>query len=193
VSEDLAAAARLLAGTYSSRAQAMAEPVWFIPVHLWYVPLPHLFAEGIGLFSEQVSEHLPEQPYRSRVLRLADGPLRLENYRLKVQSQWAGGACDPERLARLTPDDLLFLEGCTIFLERTGPGFRGAMRPGRGCRLAPDDTSYVQIALELTADTLVTLDRGFDLVSDRQVWGSRAGPYRYVKLSDTAVPCTTTL
>ncbi|UFP96901.1 chromophore lyase CpcT/CpeT [Gloeobacter morelensis MG652769] len=170
-----------LAGNYSNRTQAMAEPVWFIPVTLWYVEVAGLFGEGAGFFTEQVSEHTPNQPYRSRVLQLLDNPLRLENYRLKDQKVWAGAAKDPGRLGRLRADDCEQLAGCTIYLERQGETFTGKMQPGGGCRLFPGDASYIEIEFELGERSFFTLDRGFDATTGEQTWGSRAGAYRYLK------------
>lgn len=181
MSDDLSTVRSWLSGTFSNREQAMAQPAWFIPVRLRYLPVDHLFASGVGWFTEQMSEHLGE-PYRSRVLHLLDQPLRFENYRLKDQKVWAGAAFDPPRLAQLAADDLILLPGCTIFLERTAAGYSGRMAEGRGCRLSAEDTSYVLIEFELSEDCFLTLDRGFDLVSDAQTWGSRAGAYCYRKL-----------
>jgi CpeT protein len=178
---DMQTCATWLAGTYTNRAQAMAEPVWFIPVTLWYVLVPGLFTEGVSFFTEQVNEHEPALPYRSRVVRLQDAPLRLENYRLREQSSWAGAACDPSTLRRLTAADLIHLPNCAIDLTMQAGAFQGKMAEPKGCRLTP--TSYVQIEFTLTATTFVTLDRGFDVVSGEQLWGSRAGAYRYQKIS----------
>jgi CpeT protein len=170
-----------LAGTYSNRQQAMAEPVWFIPVTLWYVPVDGLFPEGVGFFTEQVNEHTPDQPYRTRVLRLMENPLRFENYRLQDQAAWAGASKDPERLSSLTSEHLELLSGCTIYLEQKDNRYLGTMKEGQGCRLSPDSTSCIQIEFELTDTAFITLDRGFDLTTNAQVWGSKGGPYHYLK------------
>jgi CpeT protein len=178
---DLSTIRHWLAGTYSNRQQAMAEPVWFIPVTLWYVLVEGLFSEGVGFFTEQVNEHTPEQPYRTRVLQLLENPLRLENYRLKDQAAWAGAATKTGRLQTLSPDDLELLPGCTIELQCKDNRYFGTMKEGQGCRLSPDSTSYVRIEFELTDTALITLDRGFDLVTNTQVWGSKGGAYHYLK------------
>jgi CpeT protein len=181
MASDLSTICHWLSGTYSNRQQAMAEPVWFIPVRLWYVPVPGLFSEGVGFFTEQVSEHTPEQPYRTRVLQLLENPLRFENYRFRDQTAWAGAAQRTERLQTLSPEDLELLPGCTIELERKDNGYFGAMKEGQGCRLSSNSTSYVRIEFELTDTAFITLDRGFDLVTNTQVWGSRGGAYHYLK------------
>jgi CpeT protein len=180
ISDDLSTIRDWLAGTYSNRQQAMAEPVWFIPVTLWYIPVEGLFSEGVGFFTEQVNEHTP-QPYRTRVLQLLENPLRLENYRLKDQAAWAGAAARKERLQTLAPQDLELLPGCTIELERKDNCYFGTMKEGQGCRLSPDSTSYVRIEFELTDTAFTTLDQGFDLVTNAQVWGSKGGAYHYLK------------
>lgn len=188
VSTELQTIREWLAGVYSNRQQAMDQPVWFIPVRLWYIPVQGLFSEGMGFFTEQVNEHTPDQPYRSRVLHLTDheGPLRFENYRFRDQQAWAGATRAPERLADLSTRVLEHLPGCTIYLESKVNSFSAKMT-GRGCRLSAESSSYVEISFELTPTAFVTLDRGFDLTSGEQVWGSRAGAYHYVKLNTLPV------
>ncbi len=173
-----------LPGTYSNRDQAHAEPVWFIPVTLWYVALPDLFREGLGFFTEQVADHSPQSPYRSRVLHLVEheGAVVLENYRLLDQAAWAGSARVPDRLAQLTLADLILLPGCLMDLQDQGPRIHGVMPGSTSCLLNPESTSYIQISFDLTEHTFFTLDRGFDRTTNAQVWGSRAGAYEYHKL-----------
>lgn len=173
-----------LTGTYSNRQQALDQPVWFIPVTLWYVPLPQLFDRGIGFFTEQINQHFPDQFYRSRVLQLLEDPLRLENYKLNDQSTWLGTSQDRDRLAQLGPGDLEWLPECTLMLEWRQGILHGAMRSDAICKLTPESTTQIQIEFELTATTFTTLDRGVDMTTSQQVWGSSAGPYRYVKVSD---------
>ncbi|MDX2273624.1 MAG: chromophore lyase CpcT/CpeT [Cyanobacteriota bacterium] len=189
---DLLRVTKWLVGTYSNRQQALDQAVWFIPVTLWYAEVPHLFAEGIGFFTEQVNQHKPQDYYRSRVLQLLGDPLRLENYKLRDQSMWAGASQDPQKLSQLKASDCEWLEGCTINLtyvpqaisaELADPSdsYFGNMQPGGACCLSPQDRGYIEIEFQLTADHFITLDRGFDKVTGQQTWGSKAGAYHYRK------------
>jgi CpeT protein len=178
---DLHTLANWLEGYYSNRTQAMAEPVWFVPVSLWYVRLPHLFSEGIGFFTEQFNQHTPGQFYRSRVLQVLGDPLRIENYKLRDQAAWAGASQDPQRLAQLSLADLEHLPGCRILVEKRPDCYHGEMLPGGECRLNPGDSTYIHIEFDLTPSEFITWDRGFDAATGQQTWGSRAGPYRYQK------------
>jgi CpeT protein len=171
-----------LSGTFSSRAQAMEQPVWFIPVRLWYIPVDHLFETGIGFFAEQTSEHL-NSPYRSRVLQLLSDPLRLENYRFKDQKAWAGSATHPERLKTLALSDLVHLPGCRILLSKVGETYQGEMADATRCRIAETDESYVRIEFSLDKTCFLTLDQGFNCETGAQTWGSRSGPYQYMKIA----------
>jgi CpeT protein len=69
----------------------------------------------------------------------------------------------------------------TIYLERKDDCYRGKMKEGQGCRLSSDSTSFVQIEFELTDTAFITLDRAFDPITHAQVWGSKGGPYHYLK------------
>ncbi|MEN9224225.1 MAG: chromophore lyase CpcT/CpeT [Thermostichus sp. HHBFW_bins_43] len=178
---DLCTLASWLAGYYSNRAQAMAEPVWFVPVSLWYVRLPDVFSQGIGFFTEQFNQHTPGRFYRSRVLQLLADPLRIENYKLLDQTAWAGASQDPQRLAQLSLADVEHLPGCRILVQKRPDCYHGEMLPGGGCRLNPGDNSYIHIEFDLTSTEFITWDRGFDVNTGQQTWGSRAGPYRYRK------------
>jgi CpeT protein len=178
---DLHTLANWLEGYYSNRAQAMAEPVWFVPVSLWYVRLSGLFSQGIGFFTEQFNQHTPGRFYRSRVLQVLADPLRIENYKLQDQGAWAGASQDPQRLAQLSSADLELLPGCRILVEKRPDSYHGEMLPGGGCRLTSSDSTYIHIEFDLTAKEFITWDRGFDSTTGRQTWGSRAGPYRYQK------------
>jgi CpeT protein len=182
MANDLETIRTWLSGTFSSRAQAMELPVWFIPVRLCYVPLDHLFETGVGFFAEQNSEHLPNVPYRSRILQLLADPLRLENYKFKDQKAWAGAAADPERLKTLTLSDLVHLPGCRILLTKEGETYRGEMAEAQGCRISETDASYVHIEFVLSATRFLTLDQGFNGETGAQTWGSRSGPYQYIKI-----------
>ncbi len=170
-----------LAGIYTNRQQAQADPVWYIPVTLWYVPLESLFKEGVGFFTEQINEHFPEKFYRSRVLQLVADPLRLENYQLINQATWLGASQDQHRLSQLTLDDLNWLPGCRIHLEKRDDHYHGQMEPGLKCKLTAEATSAIEIEFDLSATTFITLDRGIDLQTQQQTWGSKAGPYHYIK------------
>lgn len=181
---DLEIVAAWLAGTYSNRQQALDQPVWFIPVTLWYVPLPQLFDRGLGFFTEQINQHFPDQFYRSRALQLLEDPLRLENYKLIDQSAWLGASQDRQQLEQLKPEDLEWLPECTLMLEHREMIVYGSMRPQAACKLTPDSTTVIQIEFELTATTFTTLDRGLNETTGQQVWGSSAGPYRYLKVTE---------
>jgi hypothetical protein len=170
-----------LEGTYSNREQALEDPVWYIPVTLWYVKLPGLFEQGMGFFTEQVNQHTPQAFYRSRVLQLMRDPLRLENYKLKDQAAWAGASQQAERLGQLTPTDLDLLPDCTIYLTPNADQIEGRMNPGHRCKLNPTDRVAIEISFELYADRFLTLDRGIDIATGRQTWGSKLGSYDYRK------------
>ncbi len=172
-----------LAGTYSNRDQAMADPVWYVPVTLWYVRLPSLFDQGIGFFTEQVNQHTPQQYYRSRVVQVLEDPLRLESHKLRHPSAWAGAAQDPVKLAQLSPVDLELLVDCTLTLTDHGDHFRGQMSPGHPCRLNPGDAVAIEICFDLYPNRFLTLDRGIEIATGKQTWGSRSGPYDYRKLT----------
>lgn len=170
-----------LSGVYTNQEQARQDPVFYIPVTLWYVPVLHVFPTGVGFFTEQINQHFPETFYRSRVLHLLTDPLRFENYKFKEQARWAGASQDPDRLSQIQVGVMERLNGCTIFLEQRDGSYHGKMQPGLGCKLSPEADSAVEIEFDLTPTAFITMDRGIHLQTGEQTWGSKAGPYHYLK------------
>lgn len=189
MSEDLTTLAAWLAGDWSNREQSWAAPAFFAHIRLCMRPLPWHVFDGLGFYSEQADDYDWKNPYRVRLLRLldVDGAIHTENYALKDESLYIGACREPERLTTLSRDLIEQLPGCTFRFERKDDAFHGHVLPGKGCRIfRRGQVTYLQGEAVLNADTYISHDRGFDLETDTQVWGSVSGPFYFKKQVDFA-------
>jgi hypothetical protein len=189
-----------LSGSFSSAAQASRDPD-FLPIVLHMAPIWADRDDGPWLYVEQARAGADDRPYRQRVYRLVSespGVVRSDVYTLPGATpeevlKFAGAWKDPSRLSGVKPESLTLRGGCSLTLNRvvmqTLDGrpviiWRGATK-GTGCASDLRGAAYATSEAEITAERLVTLDRGFD-GEGRQVWGSTKGGYEFVRQADPA-------
>ena len=180
---DVSALVRWMAADYSNQEQAIENPPFFAHIRVCMRPLPLELLSGLSVFLEQAYDFALNQPYRVRVLRfLVEGDrILLENYRVKDEEAFYGAARERSRLDHLTAEHLEKLPGCDMNVEWTGTSFRGRVVPGKGCVVVRGNkTTYLDNEFELTAESLISYDRGRDPETDELVWGSVAGPFHFV-------------
>ena len=51
-SPELIALARYMAGEFDNREQAIADPAWYVHLHLWQRPVPLFLEDSFTLFAE---------------------------------------------------------------------------------------------------------------------------------------------
>jgi len=172
-----------MAGDFSNEKQANANPTTYAHIHIFWRPLPYDFFGGLGLYSEQVYHYDLWRPYRQGVHRLVahrDG-IYIENYGLKDPVLYVGAARELDILKTITPDEIKRREHCGMIFWREGEMFRGAVE-GKNCLINRNGReTYLVSEVELTANTWVSLDKGMDVNTHEQVWGSKAGPLRFEK------------
>lgn len=181
---EVAQLADWLEGSFSSQAQAQADPSYF-DIRLRMGRIWTDRADGPWLYVEQARADLLDRPYRQRVYRLSrreDGRLLSAIYTLPEPVSRFTGALDGDGAAifeSLSPDQLTLLHGCTVVLtwDAAARRFIGGTE-GQGCASTRDGARYTTSQIELTENMLVSWDRGFD-EAGRQVWGATAGGYRF--------------
>jgi hypothetical protein len=177
-------AGELMSGTYSSAAQAKADPD-FRDVRLHMVRIWPERTDAYWLYVEQAMASSLDKPYRQRVYAVKvepDGKVASHVYELPGDPMgFAGAWKDPRRLDLVNPDLLVAREGCTVFLEGEGEGegWKGATR-ANACVSNLMGAAYATSEVTVTAEALTSWDRGFDK-DGKQVWGSKKGAYRFVR------------
>ena len=196
MSDDLITLAHWMAGDFSNQKQAFESPKDYAHIHVLFRPLPFHFFSGIGFYSEQVYDYDLWLPYRQGVHRLIDQgeTIYIENYGLKNALLYAGSARDLNILQTITPDCIERRYHCSMVFKRDGDCFQGEVEPGNRCLIEKNGRqTYLDSYVEITETTWVSLDKGMDIDTHKQVWGSTFGPLRFEKWESFANEVSTSL
>ncbi|MFM9268586.1 chromophore lyase CpcT/CpeT [Tychonema sp. BBK16] len=183
-SNDLITLAQWMAGDFSNYKQSFDKPQQFAHIHILFRPLPFEFFNAIGFYSEQVYDHDLWTPYRQGVHKLIDqeSQIYIENYSLNDPVQYAGAARELSILKTITPDCIQRRYNCSMVFKRDGEMFRGSVEPGNQCLIEKRGCStYLISDVEITATTWKSLDRGMDVNTHQQIWGSDSGSLWFEK------------
>ncbi|MEM8677230.1 MAG: chromophore lyase CpcT/CpeT [Cyanobacteria bacterium P01_G01_bin.67] len=176
--------ARLMAGDFSNRQQSDADPKNYAHIRIFFRPLPWEFFSGIGFYSEQVYDYNLWNPYRQGIHRLVDQGdyVYIENYSLQDAENYAGSGHDRNILLTIPTDGIERRHNCSMVFRKQGEVFYGSVEPGNKCLIHRKGVdTYLVSSVELTETTWVSWDRGLDLESHQQVWGSALGPLKFCK------------
>ena len=183
MNSDLITLAQWMAGDFSNAKQAAENPQQFAHIHVFFRPLALEFFGAIGFYSEQVYDHDLWTPYRQGIHRLVDlgDRIYIENYSLDDPIRFAGSARELSILNTIKPSDTQRRYNCSMVFERAGEMFRGRVE-GKECTIEKNGCpTYLVSEVEITQSTWMGIDRGFDLVTHQQVWGSEHGAFRFEK------------
>jgi len=202
---DVATLSTYMSGTFSSGAQAKADPEFRdITLHMAEI-WPALSTSTVRwLYIEQAVATLPAKPYRQRVYKLSlqpDSTIRSDVYTLPLPAErFIGGGQDTTLFAGVTPEQLILRQGCSIILRRAtaaqvAPEVIAAAPPGwtrdgaflgstsgNNCPSELQGASYATSEAVITPQGLRTWDRGFDAAGN-QVWGATKGGYEFNRLT----------
>lgn len=181
---DLITLAQWMAGDFSNYKQSFEKPQQFAHIHIFFRPLPWEFFNAIGFYSEQVYDHDLWTPYRQGVHKLIDQgeQIYIENYSLNDPVQYAGAARELSILKTIKPDCIQRRYNCSMVFKREGEMFRGSVEPGNQCLIEKKGCStYLISDVEITETTWSSLDRGMDVNTHQQIWGSDFGSLWFEK------------
>jgi hypothetical protein len=186
---DLQVLGQYLAGEYDNRAQAMADPVWYVHLKCWMRPVPLFCQDSMTLFAEQASVLQLDQPYRQRLIRLrkTHGQITAQFYSFRQPLAVLGAGCDSSKVDRILTADIDELPGCILQVTQFGDRFSATPAAGCICQFTypgkdgQRQTGQVELGFEVSATTLHSYDKGIDPVTQKPIWGALMGPYRYTK------------
>ncbi|WP_019507520.1 chromophore lyase CpcT/CpeT [Pleurocapsa sp. PCC 7319] len=181
--------AQLMAGDFCNRQQSDADPKNYAHIRIFFRPLPWDFFSGIGFYSEQVYDYDLWTPYRQGVHRLVDrgDHIYIENHSLKEAENFAGAGHNREILLEIPPDGIERRYNCSMVFRKEGEVFHGSVEPGNKCfSYRTGIKTYLVSSVELTETTWVSWDRGMDLNTHEQIWGSAKGPLKFKKRASFA-------
>ncbi|MBF2015222.1 MAG: chromophore lyase CpcT/CpeT [Rivularia sp. T60_A2020_040] len=191
-SPNLSTLKEYLAGEFDNKQQAIAEPAWYVRLHMWQRPVPLFQEDSLTLFAEQANILNLEQPYRQRLLRItqhiADASFKVQYYMFKNPAAWRGAGRNFELLKSLTSEQVDILPGCVlkVNVETIAPNqykFIAKPIPDTHCTFDYDGkTVEVSLGFEATQNEFLSYDKGIDRETRKATWGAILGPYRYTKL-----------
>ena len=170
-----------MAGSYSSAEQAKTDSSYF-EIELEMVRIWPKRRDGAWFYVEQATATSKEKPYRQRVYHLRevnDSTFVSRILTIKGGASFFGAYKDPVKLAALSSDSLVGLEGCDITLQRRGNSYVGSTVEGR-CPSTREGAMYTTSEVTLYPDRMVSWDRGWD-AKGKQVWGAVKGGYVFIK------------
>lgn len=184
-SEDLNTLQAWMTGSFSSAAQAAADPKNYFDIRLHMTPIWPGRGDAVWLYVEQAAAGRLDKPYRQRIYRLTQtGPNTFLSEVFTLPGDpltFAGAYANPAMFASVTPDSLTPREGCAIVLHRSQDGSFNGGTSGSGCASDLRGAAYATSQAHITADSLRTWDRGYD-DQGAQVWGAEKGPYIFVRV-----------
>lgn len=171
-----------MTGSFSSAAQSETDER-FRDVRLHVSRIWPERSDAVWLYVEQAMADRLDAPYRQRVYRLTrsgEESFVSAVYEL-AEPAAAVGAWKLERpLADLAPEALVVRPGCAVTLREDPEGTFSGSTAERQCASALRGASWASSEVRIDANGMTSWDRGFD-AEGRQVWGSEAGPYRFVR------------
>ena len=178
--------AKWLAGEFSNYQQSYSSPKDFAHIHVFFRPLPWDFFSGIGFYSEQVYDYDLWTPYRQGVHRFVEqeGQVYVENYSLKDAMLYGGSGHHRSILETIKPDSIERRYNCSMVFKKEGDTFYGNVE-GNQCLIKKGDVlTYLISEVELTKTTFTSWDRGLDVNTNEQKWGSNHGALKFDKVTD---------
>jgi len=185
--------AQYMAGEFGNSVQAISDPAWYVNLRLWQRPLPKSLLGGIAFFAEQANIINIDKPYRQRILKLVElnGNIQVHYYAFQDPALWKGAATSPERLQKITINDLLPLPNCTLNVTYEVDGFKAELPADAKCCFSyQGETRQVSLGFATSKSTFLSYDKGIDMNTGAAIWGAIAGAYTFTKLQDFSTELT---
>lgn len=178
--------ATCIAGEFSNQKQAFIDPKSFAHIRVFFRPLPWDFFDGIGFYSEQVYDYDMWTPYRQGVHKFVEqqNQIYVENYSLKDPILYAGSGHNLSILKTIKPDVIERRYNCSMIFTQKDQTLYGRVE-GNKCLIEKrGSVTYLVSEVELTENTFLSWDRGLDVNTNEQKWGSTHGALRFDKVTD---------
>lgn len=165
-----------LEGHFTNKYQAMKDPSRFAHINISHVRIDdHLF------YGEQAYNYSPKNPYRQFILKVisqGNDEYRIENYYVSNFQDFINF----KNIENLKSMDLKKRHGCDTLFRLEGEIYKGYL-PGNECLVNwRGRQTYLQNQIELGEDFYWVFDKGLDLNSHNQVWGSEWGFLKFYKI-----------
>ena len=178
--------AKIISGVFSNKEQALDNPKKFAHIQIHIRPLFHKTYKCFAFYSEQRFQHDIWNPYRQSINKLSHEKetFILSNYKIEEQERFSGGALDISLLDNISKYKLYKKSGCSMYFRETKPGdFLGTIESGCKCYIQyGKDKTYVKSKVSVNKNSLICEDSGYEIESNKKVWGSDFGPLIFKKI-----------
>ena len=179
--------AKAISGHFSNKEQVQKYPNKFAHKNIYFRPIKCSAIKGPAFYSEQSYDHSPWSPYRQSLHKFCwdESTFIIENYKLQDQERFAGGGFNPNLLEEVNSKKAIKRYGCAMhFLKLKDGIYIGNIEPGKKCHIEKEKAlTYVKSEVMLTAKSWTSEDMGFDIKTNKKVWGSKYGPLKFLKVS----------
>ena len=180
--------AKLISGIFSNKEQALDNPKNFAHIQIHIRPLLFKTYNCFAFYSEQRYQHDIWNPYRQSINKLSQKNeiFILSNHKIENKERFTGGALEISLLKNISKYKLCKKSGCSMYFRETNPGiFSGDIESGCKCYIQyGKDKTYVKSKVEISKNSLISEDSGYEIETDRKVWGSEFGPLIFKKIDN---------
>jgi hypothetical protein len=193
LSTELTILGNYLSGEFSNQKQALAQPAWFVNLHLWFRPVSLFTENSITLFTEQAAIVNFNQPYRPRLLRLRQPnqseKITVEYYKFKDMTAFVGSGQNPKKLEILTVEDIEKLThlGCSLTVEINQTNvkayqFKAIPNCHEPCCFTHQNQTYkIALGFEVNEREYISYEKGINPETGKTTWGLM-GAYCFEKI-----------
>ena len=181
--------AKAISGHFSNKEQVQKYPNKFAHINIYFRPIKCSAIKGPAFYSEQSYNHDPWSPYRQGVHPISkkdEGCFIVHNFSISSPDRFAGGGFNADLLNGLNANYLNKRSGCSMhFFEIKKDTYRGEVEPGQKCLIPRSEgMTYLVSEVKLNYNELISLDRGFDQITNEHIWGSRKGSLKFKRVNN---------
>jgi len=168
-----------LDGRFENRDQAMKYPTRYA----WIV-ISHFKIGENRFYGQNAYHYAPQRPYRQFVIDVVDegdgNTYRIKNYEIDNPSRYTGG----KNLLEISENSLTYRNNCDIMLtyNKQDNLYTGGADT---CECFVDwqgKKTYLVTDISLGENHYFVMDRGLDLKTGGQIWGSNYGPLKFYRV-----------
>jgi len=179
--------AKTISGHFSNKVQAESKPNKFSHINIYFKPIYLTIFNTPTFYSEQSYNHAPWLPYRQSMHKifLDDKKFIIQNYEIENKERIAGAGFNNSLINEIEKLKVFKRNGCEMhFFEKEPGNYIGEIEPGQKCLITKENRlTYVKSKVILTSESWTAEDSGYDIVTDKKVWGSSHGAYEFVKVN----------
>ena len=180
--------AKIISGIFSNKEQALNNPKNFAHIQIHIRPLFLKTFNSYSFYSEQRYQHDIWNPYRQSINQLYQDEdiFIITNHKIKNKDRLTGGAFDISLLKEIYKYKSAERLGCSMYFRENSPGnYLGNIEPGKKCYIQKGkQKTYVNSKVILNEKSLISEDSGYEIETDRKMWGSNFGPLVFKKIEN---------